>query len=290
MFPVQLLDSIIYLFLAWYLYEITPSKHGLSKPVNFLWQQWFPHYVSSSSSSSSSNSSSSSSSSGGDGRSRIYHSYEPIVSHNQTPLPYDASDTFNPILSSSHRPTQFNSNNDNNNNNDNTTSSNSDNNSTRIDIDITPTHATVIEPYSTRSPQSLPSPSAFFQSPYVSTIADPANSSSSSNNNNNNNSISNNNNNNNNNNIINTFHTSHNNISSSISGNTVYASEPINPNLLLNPEPTVKITALRKTFDMKLVVNHLSLDLYENQIFALLGKCDWHWWVRVGVGYRCGIL
>ena len=49
-------------------------------------------------------------------------------------------------------------------------------------------------------------------------------------------------------------------------------SEPVDTSLLLNPHPTVIIDKLRKTYETNVVVNHLSLNLYEDQIFALLGK------------------
>jgi hypothetical protein len=51
---------------------------------------------------------------------------------------------------------------------------------------------------------------------------------------------------------------------------TVHASEPIS-DADLRTEPSVRVSNLRKTFSGCIAVNHLSIDLYENQIFALLG-------------------
>ena len=46
-------------------------------------------------------------------------------------------------------------------------------------------------------------------------------------------------------------------------------SEKVNENLL--GAPTVEVNKLRKTFGSQTVVNDLSFNMYENQIFALLG-------------------
>ena len=46
-------------------------------------------------------------------------------------------------------------------------------------------------------------------------------------------------------------------------------SEAVNESLL--GEPTVRLAGLQKTFGSQVAVNNLSFNMYENQIFALLG-------------------
>lgn len=50
---------------------------------------------------------------------------------------------------------------------------------------------------------------------------------------------------------------------------TAHPSEPLDTDSV--SDPTISVHSLRKTYDKKLVVNHVRLDLHENQIFALLG-------------------
>lgn len=57
--------------------------------------------------------------------------------------------------------------------------------------------------------------------------------------------------------------------SDSFQGSTTYTSEIFLAEQDI--EPTIQIRDLRKTYGDKLVVNHVSFDMYEGQIFALLG-------------------
>ena len=54
--------------------------------------------------------------------------------------------------------------------------------------------------------------------------------------------------------------------------NTVYPSEPDSLTDIRNRSPaSITINRLRKTYNGQLAVNHVSLDLYEGEVFALLG-------------------
>ena len=54
--------------------------------------------------------------------------------------------------------------------------------------------------------------------------------------------------------------------------NTVYPSEPDSLTDIRNRSPaSITINLLRKTYNGQLAVNHVSLDLYEGEVFALLG-------------------
>ena len=214
---------MVYLFLAWYLYEITPSKHGVSKPIHFIFSYFFPQSLSQIITPSS------------------FHIYEPVVRHNfdtnssisdtsntsstQIPPPHNnnSSYIYNPIQTSD-TATGVNSNvpvltTASAISNDPTISNSSNSNSSNITISQQ-------EPYETHT------------------------TTTNNNNNNNNNS------------------------------NTVYSSEPLNQNLL-STEAAVKINDLRKTFDKKLVVNRMTLQLYENQIFALLGRYNIRFYIII---------
>ena len=69
----------------------------------------------------------------------------------------------------------------------------------------------------------------------------------------------------------NTVHTSDDTYNNSHT-NTVYPSEPDSLTDRRNRSPaSITINRLRKTYNGQLAVNHVSLDLYEGEVFALLG-------------------
>ena len=70
----------------------------------------------------------------------------------------------------------------------------------------------------------------------------------------------------------NTIHTSDNTYNTHNNTNTVYPSEPDSLTDIRNRSPaSITINRLRKTFNGQLAVNHVSLALYEGEVFALLG-------------------
>ena len=73
-------------------------------------------------------------------------------------------------------------------------------------------------------------------------------------------------------NASNTIHTSDNTYNTHNNTNTVYPSEPDSLTDIRNRSPaTITINRLRKTYNGQLAVNHVSLDLCEGEVFALLG-------------------
>ncbi len=286
----QVLDSVIYLLLTWYLYEVMPSQYGTSKPIDFCFEYsfWFP-------SSTSSRTASTALSWPSSCYTYLSSFYSRVISAVTTNGEIDDRGRFQPLPNTANtavemadrsprniKSTAFTIYDDRLANNENitacnTASSTDGTNVAAVDVggSFNPLHTLLPTPTSS-SPLFVSSSS---DSSSGNKNMDDFSSGSAQHNSSISQSKS----------QSQPYSHSH----STESETTVYPAEaafirsyhhPSNTNdnsgshgsqsatvALSSPEPTVVIRQLRKTYDDKLAVNHLSLSLYEHQIFVLLG-------------------